>query len=334
MSGVFVEVESLTKAFPITAGLMRRKVGEVRAVDEVSLSIRRGETLALVGESGSGKTTLARAILHVEPATSGRVVFDGTDLAALDAGQLRAIRRRLQMVFQDPYSSLNPRMRVGAIIAEPLVVHGLRSGRAAIDEVRRLLALVGLPPDAAERFPHEFSGGQRQRVGIARALAVTPDFIVADEPVSALDVSIQAQILSLLEELRERLKLTYLFIGHDLAVIRYIATRVAVMYLGRIVEIADRDDLFARPRHPYTISLLSAAPVPDPRIEATRQRLALKGEIPSPVARPAGCAFHPRCPLAVDRCRRERPDLSGDRHAVACWRSDEAPALLAAASPR
>jgi oligopeptide/dipeptide ABC transporter ATP-binding protein len=328
MSGPLVSVERVSKAFPVTAGLMRRQIGRVLAVDAVSFSIGRGETLALVGESGSGKSTLARTILNVDPATAGRVLFDGADLARLSPAAMRAMRRRMQMVFQDPYSSLNPRMRVEEILSEPFRVHRIGDHAARAGEVRRLLDLVGLPADSGRRFPHEFSGGQRQRIGIARALAVTPDFVVADEPVSSLDVSIQAQILSLLVDLRQRLNLTYLFIGHDLAVIRYIATRVAVMYLGRIVEIADRDPLFATPRHPYTISLLSAAPVPDPKIEAGRERLALKGEIPSPMARPSGCAFHPRCPLAIERCRAEQPNLSPGAHAVACWRADEAADLL------
>ncbi|MSO65522.1 MAG: ATP-binding cassette domain-containing protein [Alphaproteobacteria bacterium] len=310
---------------------MRRAVGEVRAVDDVSLTIRRGETLALVGESGSGKTTLGRAILQIEPPSSGRILFDGVDLAGLTPSALRAMRRRLQMVFQDPYSSLNPRMRVASILAEPLFVHGLTRTRAGTEaRVRALLDLVGLPADAAGRFPHEFSGGQRQRIGIARALAVEPDLIVADEPVSALDVSIQAQILSLLEDMRDRLNLTYLFIGHDLAVIRYIATRVAVMYLGRIVEMAPRDRLFAQPTHPYTISLLSAAPVPDPRVEVARVRMVLKGEVPSSIERPPGCPFHPRCPLAVERCRTEMPPMEAlvPDHTVACWRAAEVPAAL------
>jgi oligopeptide transport system ATP-binding protein len=330
-SAPLLAVSHLSKFFPVTRGLMRRTVAQVKAVDDVSFTVARGETLALVGESGSGKTTLGRALLHIDPPTAGTVTLDGTRLDTIRERDFLPVRRRLQMIFQDPFSSLNPRMRIRSILAEPLAVHGLVPDAAARDaRINSLLDMVGLPANAGARFPHEFSGGQRQRIGIARALAVEPDLIVADEPVSALDVSIQAQILSLMVDLRERLNLTYLFIGHDLAVIRYIATRVAVMYLGRIVEVTDRDTLFERPAHPYTVSLLSAAPIPDPVAEARRRRLPLPGDIPSPISRPSGCAFHPRCPLAIDRCRVEPPSLSdiAPGQSVACWRPGEAQELL------
>jgi peptide/nickel transport system ATP-binding protein len=279
-----------------------------------------------VGESGSGKTTLGRTILMVEPPTSGSIIYDGTDLAQLTAPNMRPYRRRIQMVFQDPYSSLNPRMRVRDALAEPLKIHGLAHGaQERTDQVNQLLELVGLPRDARDRYPHEFSGGQRQRISIARALAVRPEFIIADEAVSALDVSIQAQILSLFEDMRDRLGLTYLFVSHDLAVIRHVATRVAVMYLGRIVEIADRDAMFHKPAHPYTVSLLASAPIPDPIAERRRHRVKVIGEVPSPMKRPSGCAFHPRCPVAIDRCRHETPPLQDLQpgHQSACWRAGE-----------
>jgi oligopeptide transport system ATP-binding protein len=315
-----LEVRDLVKHFPVGGGFFRPR-GVVRAVDGVSFTIRRGETLGLVGESGCGKTTTGRVILQLERPTSGSVRFDGRELTTLDGAGLRSARRRMQIIFQDPYSSLNPRMTVGQILGEPLAVHALVPDRAErAERVRALLGHVGLLPQHADRYPHELSGGQRQRVGIARALAVQPALVVCDEPVSALDVSIQAQIINLLEDLQARFDLTYLFVAHDLSVVRHISDRVAVMYLGRIVELADRQALYAEPLHPYTRALLSAVPIPDPAVEARRERIVLGGEVPSPLTPPSGCVFHPRCPLAVDRCRQVVPELREVRpgHRAAC----------------
>ena len=322
-----MEVRDLAVHFPVTKGaFLKREVGRVKAVDGVSFSIRRGEVLGLVGESGCGKTTLARSILKLVEPTRGSILVDGEDIWAQDKAANLAYRRRVQAVFQDPFSSLNPRMTVGDTIAEPFRIHHAERGRAAIDaRVRELLDLCGLPARMVSRYPHEMSGGQRQRVGIARALALDADLIVCDEAVSALDVSIQAQVINLLEDLRRELDLTYLFIGHDLGVIRHLCDRVAVMYLGRVAELADGEDLFEEPLHPYTTALLSAIPVPDPRVEAARGHVVLGGEIPSPLSPPSGCVFHPRCPRARARCGQEAPTLEEHRpaHLAACLRVDE-----------
>lgn len=319
-----VEVRGLRKLFPVYSGLFGRRIeGWVRAVEDVSFTIRRGETLGLVGESGCGKTTTGRCILQLDRPTAGAVFFEGQDLARMTDAELRPLRRQMQVVFQDPYSSLNPRMTVGQILSEPMRVHGIaRDGREGRDRVAELLSVVGLNPLMADRYPHEMSGGQKQRVGIARALALEPKFIVCDEPISALDVSIQAQIINLLEELQERFSLTYLFIAHDLSVVRHISDRIAVMYLGRIVEIADRQELYEDPLHPYTRALLSAVPIPDPAVEAKRERIVLRGEIPSALNPPRGCIFHRRCPIAVEECSQQHPELREirPRHWAACIR--------------
>lgn len=317
-----LEVRDLKVHFPVRKGIFfERTVAEVKAVDGVSFSIQRGQTLGLVGESGCGKTTIGRAILQLQKPTSGAILFNGDDISTLDPGGLEQYRRQVQAVFQDPYSSLNPRMTVEQIIAEPFVVHGIHPDPAdRAKRIRDLLGLCGLSAGHAERYPHEMSGGQRQRVGIARALALNPDFIVCDEAVSALDVSIQAQIIRLLEDLRQEFGLTYLFIGHDLSVVRHLCHRVAVMYLGHLVEIADSDTLFTSPKHPYTQALLAAVPVPDPDIERTRAQQVLGGEVPSPMNPPKGCVFHTRCPRAVQSCQIDIPSLEqlGGDHAAAC----------------
>ena len=308
---VLIEVKHLKMHFPVTAGVfVQQTIGHVKAVDDVSFVVRRGETLGLVGESGCGKTTTGRCILQLYRPTAGAVLFDGKDLCSMDGRELRSMRRHMQVIFQDPYSSLNPRMTAGDIVGEPLLVQGLCADRGAYRErVAELLSLVGLRTNMADRFPHEFSGGQRQRIGVARALAVNPQFVVCDEPVSALDVSIQAQIVNLLEELQEKFELTYLFIAHDLSVVRHISDRVAVMYLGHIVEIAERNAIYADPLHPYTQALLSAVPIPDPVIDTQRERIPLSGEVPSPLNPPKGCVFHPRCRMATAECRDAMPAL-------------------------
>ena len=316
-----LEVKNLVMHFPLTRGIIfQRKVGAVQAVDGVSFTVKKGETLGLVGESGCGKSTTGRAILQLYKPTGGEVVFKGKDLTTLNGGDMRRMRRHLQMIFQDPYASLNPRMTVGNIIAEPMQIHKLVTKGERTQRVQELLETVGLNPYFANRYPHEFSGGQRQRVGIARALAANPDFIVADEPVSALDVSIQAQIVNLLEDLQEKFGLTYLFIAHDLSVVRHISDRIAVMYLGKIVELAPRDGLYDNPLHPYTKALLSAVPIPDPVIEKKRERIILTGDVPSPINPPSGCHFHTRCPYVMDVCKAEEPFFAdqGGGHFVAC----------------
>src|SRR5579872_3898516 len=337
MPDFLIEVNNLVKYFPIHAGLLSRHVGDVKAVDDISFAIKKGETLGLVGESGSGKTTTGRLLLRLIEATAGEVKFEGKDILKLSRAEMRRLRKEMQIIFQDPYASLNPRMTVGDIIGEPLTIHKLASGKELESRVQELLRLVGLQPYHANRYPHEFSGGQRQRIGVARALAVDPKFIVADEPVSALDVSIQAQVINLLEDLQAKLKLTYLFIAHDLSVVRHIATRVAVMYVGKIIELGDRDELYQNPLHPYTQSLLSAVPIPDPILERKRKRIVLTGDIPSPVSPPPGCRFHTRCPIAFERCKVEIPAFKdyGKGHFAACHWVEEhggkAPDVVASA---
>jgi peptide/nickel transport system ATP-binding protein len=318
MSEALLEVKQLKTYFPVGNGIFKRSNGVVKAVDGVDLTIRRGETFGLVGESGSGKSTIGRTILRLTEKTDGEVIFDGTDLYALSRRQLRSLRPRMQMVFQDPYGSLNPRIRIGDAIGEVLLDHGLASKAEVREKVLDVLRLCGLAPYHIDRFPHEFSGGQRQRIGIARAIVLNPDFLVADEPVSALDVSIQAQIINLFRDLQEQKGLTYLFISHDLSVVEHLCTTIGVLYLGSLVEVAGRDDLFARPQHPYTKALLSAVPIPDPTVK--RERIVLSGDIPSPADPPPGCKFHTRCPYVTDVCREQRPVLRdlGGGHQVAC----------------
>lgn len=319
-----IEVNDLKVHFPVKAGkIIKKKIGDIKAVDGVSFYIHRGETLGLVGESGSGKTTVGNAMLRLEQPTGGKIFVDGSDVTNISLREIRKLRSRLQMIFQDPFSSLDPRMTVADIIGEPIIIHKLAKNRAEYQEkTDRLLTIVGLDPSMGDRYPHEFSGGQRQRIGIARALAVEPKFIVCDEPVSALDVSIQAQIINLLEDLQEKFNLTYLFIAHDLAVVRHISDRIAVMYLGKIVEIASRMEIYHNPLHPYTKALLSAVPIANPTLEAQREHILLKGEVPSPLFPPSGCNFHPRCEMAMEGCSVHRPEmkeiLSG--HYVSCLR--------------
>ena len=317
-----VEIRNLKKYFPVTEGIVIQKtVAEVKAIDDISFKILKGETLGLVGESGCGKTTTGRCILQLERPTSGQIIYDGTDMGTVDRRELNKLRQRIQVIFQDPYSSLNPRMKIGQIISEPMRVHGIEPDPATRNKrVNELLSVCGLSPKMADRYPHEMSGGQRQRIGIARALSLNPEFIVCDEAVSALDVSIQAQVINLLEDLRDEFDLTYLFIAHDLSVVRHLCHRVAVMYLGKLVELAECDELFDNPLNPYTQALLGSVPIPDPEIERHREHRVIQGEVPSPMNPPSGCVFHPRCPKAVENCKEEIPGLREIKpgHWVAC----------------
>ncbi|MBK9323129.1 MAG: dipeptide ABC transporter ATP-binding protein [Bdellovibrionaceae bacterium] len=322
MSQYLLEVENLVKSFPINGGILNREVASVKAVADVSFKLKKGETLGLVGESGCGKSTLGRCIIRLIDPTSGIVRFNGKDITHLKGEELREIRKKVQIIFQDPYASLNPRMTIGAILEEPLIIHNLyASAKERKERVLELASLVGLRPEAMNRYPHEFSGGQRQRVGIARALAVNPDLIICDEPVSALDVSIQAQVLNLLMELQKKLGLTYVFIAHDLKVVEHVSTQVAVMYLGKIVEMSEAEELYRNPKHPYTKALLSAIPIPDPK-KQREERIILTGDVPSPINPPTGCHFHPRCPIAIEDCKKTIPPLEekSKNHVAACIR--------------
>src|SRR5437763_6940656 len=326
-SKTLIDVRDLKMHFPLTQGIVRQRViGYVRAVDGISFSIERGQTLGLVGESGSGKTTIGRTIVRLYKPTSGQVLFGDTDLAKVNGEGLRQIRRRVQMVFQDPFASLNPRYTIGSLIAEPMHVYNIGSSSEIREKTAELLSVVGLRAEYIDRYPHEFSGGQRQRIAVARALAINPEFVIADEPVSALDVSVRAQVLNLLQRLQKQFNLTYLFVSHDLSVVRHVADRIAVMYLGKIVELSDRDELYATPKHPYTQALLSAVPIPDPKVEKRRQRVILSGDLPSPINIPSGCRFHTRCPMAQQICREVEPAFErkeGHEHFAACHFSEE-----------
>jgi oligopeptide/dipeptide ABC transporter ATP-binding protein len=323
-SMILLRVGNLKKYFPIIRGLLGRRIGAVKAVDGISFDIKHGETLGLVGESGCGKSTTGRAILQLQKPTSGNVFFENVDLTKMSEKELRRLRPKMQMIFQDPYTSLNPRHSVGKIISEPLLIHGVMSGQLLKDRVAQLLELVGMNPTFVCRYPHEFSGGQRQRIGIARALSLNPSFIVCDEPISSLDVSIQAQTINLLQDLQEQLGLTYLFIAHDLSMVKHISHRIAVMYLGKIVELTGKNALFDNPLHPYTQSLISAVPIPDPKVERKRHRIILEGELPSPLDPPKGCVFSTRCPLVIDTCLEAPPKYQEvqPEHFVACYRVD------------
>jgi len=319
-NNTILDVEALKVHFPVYGGFLQRQVGSVKAVDGISFTVEEGETLGLVGESGCGKSTTGLAVLRMLPVTSGRIVFEGDDITNLSAGEMRPIRRRIQMVYQDPFGSLNPRMTIAEIIGEPLEVHHLHGARAERrDRIIDLMQMVGLRADMIDRYPHQFSGGQRQRIGIARALAVEPRLLICDEPVSALDVSIQAQVVNLFQELQEKLGISSIFVAHDLAVVRHVSQRIAVMYLGTIVEIASRDDLYASPKHPYTQALMAAIPVPNPVVEAQRAHATIQGEVPSAQRPPPGCRFHPRCPHAMPVCREQAPELKREgQTSVAC----------------
>src|SRR5881275_3217340 len=326
-TNTLIDVRDLKMHFPVTRGIiLQRVVGYVRAVDGISFSIERGQTLGLVGESGSGKTTIGRTIVRLYKPTAGQILFGDKDLAKMDGEELRLARQRVQMIFQDPYASLNPRYTIGSLIAEPMHIYKVASNAEIHERTAELLRVVGLRPEYIDRYPYEFSGGQRQRIAVARALSINPEFVIADEPVSALDVSIRAQVLNLLQRLQKQFDLTYLFVSHDLSVVRHVADRIAVMYLGRIVELADRDELYAAPKHPYTKALLSAVPIPDPQIEKRRQRIILSGDLPSPINIPSGCRFHTRCPMAQEICREVEPVYEakeGRDHFAACHFSEK-----------